>query len=93
MDGKFSFDADAGEHVLLVSFVGYEAVERNVVVTAGGTVQITVEMKGQGIDLGEVGSGGDRELRTRSSFAYGTQRVHRPGTEHRCSRVEEKAGQ
>ena len=54
LDGKFSFDADAGEHVLLVSFVGYEAVERNVVVTAGGTVQITVEMKGQGIDLGEV---------------------------------------
>ena len=24
LDGKFSFDADAGEHVLLVSFVGYE---------------------------------------------------------------------
>lgn len=53
LDGRFSFEAEPGAYTLLVSFVGYEPVERPVTVTAGQTVRIDVELKGQGIDMEE----------------------------------------
>ena len=34
LDGKFSFTADPGAYTLLVSFVGYEAVEKPLTVIA-----------------------------------------------------------
>ena len=34
LDGKFSFQAEPGAHVLVVSFVGYEPVEKPITVTA-----------------------------------------------------------
>ncbi|MEZ4737800.1 MAG: carboxypeptidase-like regulatory domain-containing protein [Flavobacteriales bacterium] len=54
LDGKFSFSADPGTHIVLVSFVGYEQSEQSVTVTEGGTTHVDFELKGQGIDLGEV---------------------------------------
>ncbi|MEZ4789593.1 MAG: carboxypeptidase-like regulatory domain-containing protein [Flavobacteriales bacterium] len=53
LDGKFSFDVEPGAHVLSVSFVGYEPVERPVVVTAGQRTLADVDMKTQGVDIKE----------------------------------------
>jgi len=54
LDGKFSFIADPGNYVLLVSFVGYEGVEEPLTVTTDKTTLLDLQLKGQGIDLGEV---------------------------------------
>jgi len=54
LDGNFSFAADAGTHTLLVSFVGYEPVERAITVTAGATTRANVELKGQAIAIEQV---------------------------------------
>ncbi|MFZ1693139.1 MAG: carboxypeptidase-like regulatory domain-containing protein [Flavobacteriales bacterium] len=54
LDGQFSFAADAGAHTLLVSFVGYEPVERAITVTAGATTRTNVELKGQAIAIEQV---------------------------------------
>src|SRR5689334_3679738 len=43
LDGKFTFPADAGTHVLAVSFVGYEPQELTVNVIAGQATQANVE--------------------------------------------------
>lgn len=51
LDGRFSFAADPGSHVLQVSFVGYEPVERMVNVTAGGTAKADIELKAQVIEM------------------------------------------
>lgn len=54
LDGQFSFAADPGAHTLLVSFVGYEPVERAITVTAGATTRTNVELKGQAIAIEQV---------------------------------------
>ncbi|MBL7964787.1 MAG: carboxypeptidase-like regulatory domain-containing protein [Flavobacteriales bacterium] len=51
LDGRFSFQAEPGAHVLLVSFVGFEPVERNVTVTAGQTTTVNVELKSLAIEM------------------------------------------
>lgn len=53
LDGKFSFQAEPGDQVLQVSFVGYEPVERPVKVVAGQTVTVDLELVTQGIDIKE----------------------------------------
>ena len=54
LDGNFSFMAEHGEHVLQVSFVGFEPLERIVKVTVGQTVRVDLELKTQSIALNEV---------------------------------------
>lgn len=51
LDGKYSFQADPGDHILLVSFVGYEPVERIIKVVAGQTVTANIELKMQAIEI------------------------------------------
>lgn len=51
LDGKFSFLADPGDHVLLVSFVGYEPMERAVSVKAGQTAKVDLELKTLAIEM------------------------------------------
>lgn len=51
LDGRFSFEAEPGSYTLLVSFVGYEPVERPVTVAAGQTTRMDVELKGQAIEM------------------------------------------
>jgi TonB-dependent receptor len=51
LDGRFSFDAEPGSYILLVSFVGYEPVERAVSVSAGQTTRVDVELKGQAVEM------------------------------------------
>ena len=53
MDGNYSFNADPGDHVLQVSFVGFEPLERPVTIVAGSIVTADVELKAQGIELQE----------------------------------------
>jgi len=53
LDGKFSFPVEAGNHTLLVSFVGYESTERPVTVTADARTIADVELKTQGIEMKE----------------------------------------
>lgn len=51
LDGRFSFQTDPGDHILLVSFVGYEPMERPVKVVAGQTVKVDMELKSQAIEM------------------------------------------
>jgi len=51
LDGKYTFQAEAGEHVLLVSFVGYDPVERAINVVAGGTTRADIELKGSVVEM------------------------------------------
>ncbi|MEX1132076.1 MAG: TonB-dependent receptor [Flavobacteriales bacterium] len=51
LDGKFSFQAEPGNHTLVVSFVGFEPMERAVTVVAGGTAQVNIELKSQAIEM------------------------------------------
>jgi len=51
LDGKFSFQADPGQYVLVVSFVGYEPVERPISVAAGLTVRADLELKSTAIEM------------------------------------------
>ncbi|MFN6116644.1 MAG: carboxypeptidase-like regulatory domain-containing protein, partial [Flavobacteriales bacterium] len=51
LDGKFSFQAEPGEYLLVVSFVGYEPVERAVTVVADRTVRVDVELKTLAIEI------------------------------------------
>ena len=53
LDGKYSFQAEPGAHVLVVSFVGYEPVERPVTVSAGSSVTVDILMESEGIDIKE----------------------------------------
>ncbi|MBL7952566.1 MAG: TonB-dependent receptor [Flavobacteriales bacterium] len=53
LDGKFSFAVEAGTHILLVSFVGYEPTERPLTVTADERTILDVELKTQGIEMKE----------------------------------------
>lgn len=53
LDGKFSFPVEAGSHILLVSFVGYEPQERPINVTADARTLADVELKTQGIEMKE----------------------------------------
>ena len=54
LDGKFSFAADPGTHLLQVSFVGYEPIERTVTVTAGTITRADLELKALAIEIGMV---------------------------------------
>lgn len=51
LDGKFSFAVEPGNYALLVSFVGYEPVERSVVVNAGANTRVDVELKSQMVEM------------------------------------------
>ncbi|HQV75287.1 MAG: carboxypeptidase-like regulatory domain-containing protein [Flavobacteriales bacterium] len=73
LDGKFSFDADAGEHVLLVSFVGYEAVEKTITVIAGQTVNANHELKSQAIEMKTVEVVTTRRTETESAVVMETR--------------------
>lgn len=44
LDGRYSFPCPAGEHTLLVSFVGFEPVERVITMVAGGTVTADITL-------------------------------------------------
>lgn len=51
LDGKFSFQADPGDHTLQVSFVGYEPVEQPLKVVAGQTVTANIELKTLAVEM------------------------------------------
>ncbi|MBK8499802.1 MAG: carboxypeptidase-like regulatory domain-containing protein [Flavobacteriales bacterium] len=51
LDGRFGFTAEPGTHTLLVSFVGYEPVERSIAVSAGQTTRADVQLLAQSIQI------------------------------------------
>ena len=51
LDGKFSFQAEPGAHVLVVSFVGYEPVEKPITVTADTRTIADVELQSQAVEM------------------------------------------
>ena len=51
LDGRFTFPAEAGEHMLLVSFVGYEPAERAISVKAGTTSRADFELKASVVEM------------------------------------------
>ncbi len=53
LDGRFSFLAEPGDHVLQVSFVGFEPMERPVTVVADAIATVDLELRTQGIDIKE----------------------------------------
>lgn len=73
LDGRYSFQADAGLHTLLVSFVGYEPVERPVTVEAGRTVQMPVKLHTQAIEMKAVEVATVRRTGTESAVLMETR--------------------
>ena len=74
LDGKFSFVADPGTHVLQVSFVGYEPVERTVIVTAGQITRTDLELKALAIEIGMVEVAAERRTETEGAVVMETRR-------------------
>ena len=53
LDGNYFFKAEPGEHLVAVSFVGFESVQRNVTLVSGGSVTVNVEMVAAGLQMEE----------------------------------------
>lgn len=53
LDGNYFFKAEPGEYLVAVSFVGFETVERNVTLVAGGSVTVDIEMAAAGMQMEE----------------------------------------
>ena len=51
LDGHFSFVADAGSHVIAVSFVGYEPAERSVIMLPGETTEVDMELMSRAVEM------------------------------------------
>lgn len=51
LDGRFRFPAAAGDHALVVSFMGFEPVERPVHLEPGQTVEVRIELPTQSIEM------------------------------------------
>ncbi|HAM98396.1 MAG TPA: hypothetical protein DCQ26_07270 [Marinilabiliales bacterium] len=50
-DGNFRFQAPSGNYTLMCSFMGYETFKRAVVLSPGGSLELTIEMKPEGVAL------------------------------------------
>ncbi|MGE4287983.1 MAG: TonB-dependent receptor [Salinivirgaceae bacterium] len=50
-DGNFSISTQPGSYVLIAAFMGYETFKKEVEVTAGGTLTLTIQMKPEGIAI------------------------------------------
>lgn len=74
LDGHFSFSADAGSHTLLVSFVGYEPIERPITVAAGQNVKVDLELKSQAIEMKTVEVVTTRRTETESAVVMETRK-------------------
>lgn len=74
LDGRFSFTADPGNHTLLVSFVGFEPVERPVTVVAGQTARVDIELKGQAVEMKAVEVVTTRRTETEAAVVMETRR-------------------
>jgi len=54
-DGNYFFSLDAGDHILVFSFVGYQTIEKNIVIKSGETVTINQKMSAKsGVTLDEI---------------------------------------
>jgi outer membrane receptor for ferrienterochelin and colicin len=73
LDGKFSFQVEAGDHVLLVSFVGYEPVERPVKVVAGQTATVNIELKTLAVEMKAVDVVATRRTETEAAVVMATR--------------------
>ncbi len=74
LDGKFSFDAEPGDHILQVSFVGFEPVERDIKVVAGQATTANIELKSQAIEMKTVDVVATRRTDTESAVIMETRR-------------------
>jgi hypothetical protein len=53
--GNFEFThLEKGKHIVLVSYVGYESVERSILVEEGKTTSVNLGLSAKTFDLGEV---------------------------------------
>jgi len=54
-DGNYTLSVPAGSHVLVFSFIGYQTVEKNIVIKEGGTLTINQQLSAKaGVTLDEV---------------------------------------
>jgi hypothetical protein len=74
LDGKFSFLAEPGDHVLQVSFVGYEPMEHAVKVVAGQTVTANLQLKTQAVEMKTVEVVTTRRTDTESAVILETRK-------------------
>ncbi|MDQ3101330.1 MAG: TonB-dependent receptor, partial [Bacteroidota bacterium] len=73
LDGRFSFEADPGDHVLQMSFVGYEPLERPVKVAVGQTAEVEVELKTAAIEMKAVEVVATRRTETEAAVLMETR--------------------
>ncbi len=66
VDGVFSFNAPAGDYVLVISFTGYTTARERVTVRSGETVNVNIDLSADPLQLDDVvvtGYGSGRERR------------------------------
>lgn len=73
LDGRYTFQTAPGAYVLVVSFVGYEPVERPVTVEAGKTLRVDVELKTLAIEMQAVEVVSVRRTETESAVVMETR--------------------
>ena len=74
LDGRYSFQAEPGTHVLQVSFVGYEPMEQPVTVTAGATTRADVALKAQVVEMKTVEVVSVRRTETEAAVVMETRK-------------------
>lgn len=74
LDGRYSFSADPGTHVLQVSFVGYEPMERAITLASGATVKAEFELKAQVVEMKTVEVVSTRRTETESAVVMETRK-------------------
>jgi len=73
LDGKFSFEAEAGSHLLLVSFVGYAPMEKPITVTADTRSLVDLELKSLAVEIKAVEVVTTRRIETESAVVMDTR--------------------
>jgi TonB-dependent receptor len=73
LDGRFSFAADPGDHILQVSFVGYQPMEMPVRVVAGQSTRADVLLKTLAIEMKVVDVVGTRRTETEAAVMMETR--------------------
>ncbi|HEX8575174.1 MAG TPA: TonB-dependent receptor, partial [Flavobacterium sp.] len=103
--GKYSVSAEAGNHILVISFIGYETVEVPVTVKANQTITVNKTIGSGSVKLEDIivkSTGGNREKETALLLdqknavemrqAIGAQELSRKGVSDAAGAVAKTAG-
>ena len=74
LDGNYFFKAEPGDHLVAVSFVGFNTVERSVTLVPGGAVTVDIEMASDGVQMKEFEIVEERRTESETAVMMETRR-------------------